>query len=258
MPAPYDPSLPLYFQHIPKTAGTSVATLLAYAFPSDEICPVTHWDSILTQSPADLSRYRVFIGHYGEPLARFLGTPLNRFAVLRDPVDRTISHYAHIQRASHHPFHEAAKGMSLLEFVLNPVTSHNVENYQARYIADLGTDVRHIAGAFSAPKDRLTPLHMHVDELSRCVEEGVLREKALAALDTFFALGVTDHVEDLMKEVGRVIDVQFETLPHTNTDPNAPLRSQPDAETIAAINAATRVDREIYEIVRASAGVSRV
>lgn len=256
MPAPFDPALPLYFQHIPKTAGTSITMLLKRAIPADELCPTIHWDDIVEIQHSTVRKYRYFIGHFGQPLGRFLGADLNRFAVLRDPVQRTISHYAHIQRASHHPFHEAAKGKSLLEFVLDPVTRHNVENYQARYIADLGTDVRLISNSFAAPNDRLTPLQMHVDELSRHVEEGLLRERAIAALDTFFAIGVTDYVDELMKTVGRAVGIQLEQLPHANTDPNAELRQEPDAETIEAIAAATRVDRELYEIVRANVDAS--
>lgn len=252
----FDPALPLYFQHIPKTAGTSITALLNQALPMDEWCPPTHWDELVEIPPAALSKYRYFIGHFGQALGTFLGADLNRFTVLRDPIERTISHYAHIQRASHHPFHEVSKGMSLLEFVLNPVTRHNVENYQARYIADLGTDVRAIADAFTASNDRLTPLHMRIDELNRDIEETALRTKALAALDTFFAIGVTDHVEELMATVGRIIGVRFEPLPHANTDPNAERRHTPDAETLEAIAAATRVDRELYEIVRANAAAT--
>jgi hypothetical protein len=249
---PYDPALPLHFHHIPKTAGTSVATMLAATF-GDRICPVTHWDTIMTIPEETLDGYQVFIGHYAAYLPRFLGKNLNKFTIFRDPVERTVSHYSHIKRAGHHHFHQAAKDLSLLDFVRNPITAHNVVNYQARYVADLGLDPREIAKTFVAPEGIRTPLHMHIDELSRSFTSDALRTAALASLDTYFAVGVTQDIDALMQRVSAECGRDLGPIITTNVDPAAATRNELDRETRRAIEDATQIDHELYELAKARA-----
>jgi hypothetical protein len=253
MSAAYDPDLALYFQHVPKTAGTSVATLLAAAFARDEICPVTHWDTLAQLPEEDVARYRLFIGHYASYLPRYLRKPLNTFTVLRDPVERTISHYAYIVASEDHAFHAVSKGMTLLDFVLHPVTRHNVCNYQARYIADLGIDPRSIARDFDAPPGAITPLHMHIDELSMAADQRELRSAAIESLDRFFSIGPTDLLDKQMIVVARLTGRQLGPLVRANVTAKRPAQSDLDRETLRAIKEATQIDQEIYEIVRARA-----
>ncbi len=251
MTAAYDPGLLLYFQHIPKTAGTSVATMLAPAFPPEQVCPVLHWDSLVRLSPQRIARYRLFTGHYSSYLPRYLDQPCNTFTFVRDPVARSFSHYGHVLRDTSHPFHAAAKAMSLREFVLDPETRPNIENYQARYIADLGLDPRKIAAQYAGIDAAGYPLQMRIDELSLAAPADELLDAALKGLDRFFFIGLVDDFVAGMERVGAIIGKDLGPTVATNTAPQPSTAVDLPAETLAAIYEATEVDRRLYETIKA-------
>src|SRR5262249_51809560 len=89
----------MFFLHIPKTAGTTFGRVLESRFRREEIYP-PHWlHEHRDASPATFAPYRYFRGHFHDPDIRLmLG---NRHPVcltmLRDPVDRFLSHFAFAQ-----------------------------------------------------------------------------------------------------------------------------------------------------------------
>jgi hypothetical protein len=250
----YDPALPLYLQHVPKTAGTSMATMLVSAFPADEICPVAHWDKIVLLPKVDLVNYRLFIGHYASYLERFLKKRLNKIALLREPVDRTISHFAFIQRDATHPFYHKVQSQTLRDFVEDPETRPNVENYQARYLADFGYDPSVIAATDFGSANHDFPLQMHIDELSMREDPTDLRAKALTALDDFVLIGVVEDFSVHIKRLADILGVEFGAPVWANVSPQRPANHDLDKLTLGAIHDATPIDRELYEIVRGRAG----
>lgn len=136
---------PLVFQHIPKTAGVSVRSLISCNFHHDEILhvPDSRWTD--AQFAADsLDRYGFIHGHlhfaFVEPL-------LERSAVitfLRDPVERVLSLYFFLQKQdpNAHPDStvryviEQARELSPEQFALHahPTIRDMVCNYQLRVL----------------------------------------------------------------------------------------------------------------------------
>lgn len=125
----------IYYFHIPKTAGMSVWHFLDQVFPSEKICPWWLWDQLVTATTAELEGWDVFRGHFLAHLEPYLGRELATFTFLRDPVERTISHYYHVRRARDHPWHKHVLQVSLEQFCVDPETQHVVKNYQACYLA---------------------------------------------------------------------------------------------------------------------------
>lgn len=247
----YDPTLPLYFQHIPKTAGTSATTMLRSAFPHEQVCEAAHWDTMVRLPSKQLTRYRVFAGHYSSYLPRYLGTRCNIFTFVRDPVARSISHYVHVLRDPGHPFHAAAAAMSLRDFVLDPKTRPNIENYQARYIADLGLDPRKIAAQYAGLDPAGFPLQMRIDELSLTVPADELLDAALEGLDRFFFIGLVGDFAAGMQRVGTIIGRNLGAAVVTNTAPQPPGAADLSPETVDAIHEATEVDQKLFDAVNA-------
>lgn len=124
-----------YFYHIPKTAGMSSWRLIEWLYPEAKICPGRMWEDIINTPMDVMNTYDVFRGHFLAYLEPYIGRKLATFTVLRNPVERTISHYCHVQRAPEHPFHSDARNLSLAEFCTHPRTRHMVQNYQAGYLA---------------------------------------------------------------------------------------------------------------------------
>ena len=140
----------VYFFHIPKTAGMSVWRCLEDIFPADKLCPWWLWDQLIGVTGHELNQWDLFRGHFLAHLEPYLGRQLATFTILRDPVERTISHYYHVRRAMDHPSYSYAQQLSLAEFCVHPMTRHMVENYQAGYLTVLPRNPTAVARTLSS------------------------------------------------------------------------------------------------------------
>ncbi|MEB3349166.1 MAG: hypothetical protein VKO00_03985 [Cyanobacteriota bacterium] len=150
---------PLVFMHIPKTAGTSVSSLLQQWFREDEIMPPLVCQSWQCSHPAlalAAKKYKLFgIGkHYdGDDilstmrLIRANGLHPFLLACLREPRERLISQYFHWRRSLASDLehttqlarmaYQQARDLSLAQFLKcdNPFTISHFRNYQVRLFA---------------------------------------------------------------------------------------------------------------------------
>ena len=99
------------FLHVEKTGGTSLQNMLLQSFGAARVYH-EHNDSLHLHSPAQLSMYSVFAGHFNyDSLAFIPRRQLKLFTFVREPMQRLLSLY-HFWR-SHDPsaprFHESMK-----------------------------------------------------------------------------------------------------------------------------------------------------
>ena len=112
----------VFFLHLPRTAGTTLARVIERQYTSEAILPL--YDSSTGEElgrvpPARLDSLRAVVGHFYFGAHRFLGRPSTYVTVLRDPVDRVISHYYFVRGYPTHYLHETARRMSLSEYVIS-------------------------------------------------------------------------------------------------------------------------------------------
>lgn len=119
----------LYYLHIPKTAGTSLAAVLADRFHASDIAPFRSHEELFTYSPVALRAYHCFIGHFGYGFRRYLGLPCDVITVLRDPIDQCISMFRDLKD------HGQLDPEVTLSEALDTVDVQRLINVQTRWLA---------------------------------------------------------------------------------------------------------------------------
>ena len=176
--AGFGPHERLYFLHIHKTAGSTLARILETHFGQGQICPPQTWQQFLALPHSDLAQFRLFRGHL---LAFSQWLPSRPWVVtfLRDPVERTLSTYDYIRRNDRHRLHRAAATMDLETFLHEPDTVGTVRDLQTRWI---------LANAF--PCESLKDMERQVAELDLDPLETARRQ-----LDSYAFVGLVERFE---------------------------------------------------------------
>jgi hypothetical protein len=88
---PHLNSRPLIFQHIPKTAGASMAQVIDSFFDDSEICPAANPPDFELISPDE--PYQLYRGHVVAEQFRVFPAEAELFTILRDPIGYAFSLY---------------------------------------------------------------------------------------------------------------------------------------------------------------------
>ena len=122
---------PLFFMHIPKTAGMSMRSYLAGQYSARDVCPASTWPEAAAL-PEPPSSYLLVQGHFYYNMRPALRPGTKAIAVLRDPLLRTLSALRHLRRdPGFHRDHATAKGLSLRQTLRDPKLMARQRNVQA-------------------------------------------------------------------------------------------------------------------------------
>jgi hypothetical protein len=237
-----------YFYHIAKTAGMSTWQLLEHYYPSEKICPGRMWEDIITVPAEVLAKYDVFRGHFLAYLEPYLGRKLDTFTMLRDPVERTISHYCHVQRAPDHPSHMVAQSLTLAAFCVDERTKHMVENFQSRYLASLPEkSPRLLADGMTKEDFAAYKLQLALNPASNEMpSREELYRAAKQRLKGFVAVGISENLQDSLALIANALrQPEPPVFPMRNVAANRP--GNVDGATLRIIRAQTEVDQVLYE-----------
>jgi hypothetical protein len=237
-----------YFYHIPKTAGMSTWQLLEHYYPKEKICPGRMWEDIITVPPEVLAEYDAFRGHFLAYLEPYLGRALDTFTLLRDPVERTISHYCHVQRAPDHPFHLVAQSLTLADFCVDQRTRHMVQNYQSRYLACLPLkDPRVLADGMTTADFAAYRLQLALDPTAdEIASPAELYRGAKHRLNGFVAAGISESFEASLALIAHSLGLPHPPVfPMRNVAPNR--LGRVDDRALRTIRSQTEVDQVLYE-----------
>lgn len=136
------PDTAVIFQHIPKTAGSTLHTIFNKRYDRSAIFNIfaSSYDDkealdLRNLPGAQAEKIRVLKGHMPFGLHEYLPVPAKYFTVLRDPVKRVISQYFYILRNPRNPLYEpiVKNKMNAAEFVSSGI-SVGMNNGQIRWI----------------------------------------------------------------------------------------------------------------------------
>lgn len=255
------PALPeIYFDHVAKTAGTSVVSVLLSAYARQEMFPVHHCDKMVGWTPDSVAGYRCYHGHLGTLIPTLLGRDIPTVTLLRDPFEQTISLFRHALR--HHYCVERGWSRSRLQWMLRwffPYVIHHLtqpryvvfHNYQTRSLGvlldfeRLGKPGGSMNEQFSVPDSALPEV----------------LERAKRRLDTMALVGTVEEIDTFVVRLCALLGVEPPArTPNLNTDPGRDIRrthresSNLPAFLMRRIDRLTRVDQELYAHACALAG----
>lgn len=182
--------------------------------------------------------------------------------VIREPVERTLSHYHHLRT---NPAVMAEDARFSLETLLeSPRWQTLARNYQARHLVHrIGiTD----AWACYSPAERFAqlgppfPRHhpLPLQSLFDCTplvgDDAILTVKAVRRLKSIEFVGITERLDDLFQTVARYLRVKpLSGVPRENVSFGRPLTAEIPPSLIRRIRDANSVDQALYEQARARA-----
>jgi hypothetical protein len=237
----------IYFFHIPKTAGWSVWAFIEQKFPAGKICPWWLWDQLITVRQADLAQWDVFRGHFLSHLEPYLNRPLATFTMLRDPMERSISHYYHVRNAPDHPSYADAQRLSLAEFCVDPGTRHMIENYQANYLAKAPLVPAIAVEGLTADDLARFLMQEKMQFPDRFDNDATLLERARERLTTFAAVGITEDFENSLRRIGNSLHCGEAQPFEPRNVGERPRSTELDNTTLNLIREVTQVDQRLYE-----------
>lgn len=173
---------PLFFLHLPKTAGTSLRAYLLEQYSEQATFPKFDYRGVDADDLASLASYDLVIGHFDTRLLRQLGRGRHASAlIMREPVSRTVSALRHaIADPNFRPHGVAMDGRTLQDVIRDPEVMARFSNNQTGLLSADGARDADDGPPFTF--DSLEP------DL----------ERALVNLDRFDVVGLMEQFEDSM------------------------------------------------------------
>jgi len=239
----------IYFLHIPKTGGTSLHRLLENAIRSrGSVTSQLFWDDIARGSSPIGSETRVIVGHLTGLFPLWLRRWPTVISMLRDPVNRALSHINHVRWDGNHPFHSTARDLDVVEFCADPVLRRMIDNYQSRQLASL-----RLAHSVLRPIPEESPpweLSLSVDEaLFALGTDNGLQDSAIRMLNEIDAVGITEQFDRSSRLVSAVLGLTSgQEVPFINRTPRSmPTVADLRADEISVLEEITSIDKVVYE-----------
>ena len=223
----------LVFVHFPKVGGNTLHAILEGQYPQS-----THISSnglqtlneILTLSEQDMDNIDVIRGHMNFGVHKLFARPAVYISMLRDPVERVISHYYHALRDPRHPLYDkcVSNNMKLEDFVFQMTDNDNGQ-------------VRALAGF----ADQLAFFRKDYIPFGKCNND--ILETAKANLSNFKAVGLMERFDESLILFKRILKWELPPLYEKSNVANNRLRlpeiSQKAIDLITEIN---QYDLQIY------------
>ena len=191
-----DLASPIYFLHVPKTAGTTFHRFVASQFLPSEICPTHLWHELINLPSEVLDQCTYIWGHFYAYLWRHASRPMRYMTFLRHPVERSLSHYGHIMRHDGHYLHARARELNDFgAFLRDPILSTTLQNFQVKSLA-LDLDPHSIAATLSQESLNQLLLEQTLETAKPALPVEEMLAIAQCRLDQMCFVGISERLEE--------------------------------------------------------------
>lgn len=244
-------SRPLYFWHVPKTAGTSFIQWLDGQFgPADVFAPQL-LPQLRASTEEEVQGRRLYRGHLGSELPARVQDRVDSITLVREPRARTLSHLTHIWRDPTHYLHARLRnrGADLRTALEDSVLRTAVTDVQSRFFA-LRPERTTTTLPLPVPEDLREQASYELAPLPR---PALLAGRALLRLSRMAAVGRAEELDAFAVRIAAARGWPRPTgLPRSNVSApdSSPWRLAdlgPDELTL--LDAVNRADRAVYRIV---------
>jgi hypothetical protein len=233
----------LVFQHIPKTAGTTLSHVVARQFASHEIFHVRDpnqpkaprysvacgsVEQFIALPESQRARFRCVLGHMHFGIHRYVPGPAKYLTILRDPVQRVLSQHDQYTRMVNSRELEA-RPLTLEQFISGkPAVA---DNHQTRFLCGC----RALNGWEYEE-------HSEQENLDRAKQH--LREHCIV-------VGTVQRFDETMVVLGERMGWQDVRYVRYNIGTRRAWQAHPDPATLRAIFDANALDRELHAFANA-------
>jgi hypothetical protein len=241
----------IYFNHIPKTAGLTLGHWLS-SQPDQRVLPARLWSELISIPRNQVADCNLYWGHFYRPFHRFVEEEVDTIVVVRNPIERTLSHFEHIRRAPEHYFHKRIRDHnSVLEFVTDPLTRPMVENFQIRMICNQ-YDIQSVVADVAERSSAMFALEQQIESFPLQFGDSNALTVAKDYLMRARFVGITSEISVLVERISRaygwILPDRLESL-NIATSRVTRVDWLSSAE-LSAIVEATRLDWSLYEFAR--------
>ncbi len=224
------PESPIFFLHIPKTAGSTLYRIIENHYPFAQI--YTFWqtgtlDDFKRLNKTQRNHLQVVRGHVGCGVDDYLPSGSRYFTFLRHPIERVISYYTFIRRSpKHYCFKQITQNNLDLEAFIRSKSDTLADNGQVRLLANLET-------GHEIPFGKLTDKHL---------------QQAKNNLQTRIEIiGLTEHFDETLFLLSRAFNWQNFYYARQNVSANHNKSHNLPKSTNDILVATNQLDLALYE-----------
>ncbi|KVN96268.1 hypothetical protein WJ69_02860 [Burkholderia ubonensis] len=189
-----------YFNHIPKTAGTSLRNAIERVFDPGAYNEYWLVDEYLRDSRARLHKYGLLSGHL-MMLPMAMSDRVHRMITfLREPQARAFSHFMDLKRRPSSAWHSVISQMSYEDFLFSPASEAELLSLQTRYLGMWAP------ADYFATKDHLFDRAL----LTRRFRDPRVLENAKRAIEHAWFVGLTEHYETALDRLSKKLGVPLD------------------------------------------------
>jgi hypothetical protein len=222
-----NPDCTIIFIHTPKAAGSTLWRVIHRQYDKTSCFQIKSSDSRdYKELPIEERRQKKILrGHIYYGTHEFVPGPFTYITMLRDPVDRIISHYYFVLRTPHHGLYDevTSRNLTLRDYVLSGLRGET-NNGQTRLIA--GEE------STSLPYGQCPP------ELLETAKRNIEKD--------FTLVGLTERFDETLILLKRAFGWKTPFYVKMNVTKDRPRKEDIPADTLAIIEEYNQMDAELY------------